>query len=632
MDEEKLLRDLCVEPAEGEDDWAQKLAAAQGAKKLAWNLPADPAVGRKILVGPLSALMSHHSGSVAVTAASALGALADGDPSVQQALSTPHALQELVRLLRNDLVPGLSWRIASIIGRLAAQVEDMETKLMQVDGFKALEEQLDAQDTHSQAKAAAVLGVLARGEMGRRTVISFGRAPRLVHMSRSRDSSVRLAAVRLLALLAIDDEETRRCAGTAEGDHNGIHLLIGNGKRGAEQDTDGDGEIDGAVGVDIDGDGQVDEVVLADYSDMQFHGIIADGIGEIALCAAQLLARILDGGSSGVSNHQALEVVLAARGEEALIRMLNDSGVGGEVANVIAGSEVLGLMARESAAAQQAIAKAGGTDALVALSQPTPEADVDPDTDTSQRLAALEALNHFVTESAEIRAQIVAAGGAEAAVLAVETKELQLPALMLLASLAKDAASGLEIVRHEGINAIAIVLRSILMHTEADSKENGGAGELRAESPRSPPPGEGFHGTEQIHARPQAILEAAASALARLAGDDKTGSIQGIMLHDGAVKSLCGLARLNDLLLPIRTRLPVLAALGAIADGNSRTQAAIVEQGGLEQIVQATVSTEDALQNRAVVALLAFHSAVCPGYAAPPPPSPPSPHSASHGG
>ena len=257
---------------------------------------------------------------------------------------------------------------------------------------------------------------------------------------------------------------------------------------------------------------------------------------------------------------------------------------------------------------------------------------MDPDTDTSQRLAALEALNHFVTESAEIRAQIVAAGGAEAAVLAVETKELQLPALMLLASLAKDAASGLEIVRHEGINAIAIVLRSILMHTEADSKENGGAGELRAESPRSPPPGEGFHGTEQIHARPQAILEAAASALARLAGDDKTGSIQGIMLHDGAVKSLCGLARLNDLLLPIRTRLPVLAALGAIADGNSRTQAAIVEQGGLEQIVQATVSTEDALQNRAVVALLAFHSAVCPGYAAPPPPSPPSPHSASHGG
>ena len=484
MDEEKLLRDLCREPAEGEDDSAQKLAATQGAKKLAWNLPADPALGRRILVGPLSNLMSHHSGSVAVTAASALGALADGDPSVQQALSTPRALQELVRLIRADLVPGLSWRIASIFGRLAAQVEDMDAKLVQVDGVKALEQQLDAQDTHSQAKAAGVLGILARGEVGRAMIISFRRAPRLVHMSRSRDSSVRLAAVRLLALLAIDDEETRRCAGgLGEGDMHGVHLLIGDGKRGAEMDEDGDGVIDGSVGIDLDGDGQVDEVVLADYADIRFHGIIGPGTGEIALCAAQLLARILDGGSSEQINHEALEMVLAARGEEALVRMLDAGGVGGEVANVIAGAEVLGLMARESSAAQVAIAAAGGTDLLVGLSQPTPEIDVDPDTDASQRFAALDALNNFVNESAEIRTRIVEAGGAQAAVLAVDVPRLQLPALRLLASLAKDPSSGLEIVAQQGINAIAIVLRGILMHTEQDKKENGGTGELRSQSP-----------------------------------------------------------------------------------------------------------------------------------------------------
>eukprot|EP01043_Picozoa_sp_COSAG02_P064434 COSAG02_NODE_9421_length_2222_cov_1.501178_2_plen_333_part_01 len=327
--------------------------------------------GRKILVEPLSVLMSHHSSSVAVTAASALGALADGDLSVQQALSSAHALQELVRLLRNDLVPGLSWRIASIIGRLAAQVEDMDTKLMQADGFKALEEQLDARDMHSQAKAAAVLGILAQSEVGRQVIISFRRAPRLVHMSRSQDSSVRLAAVRLLALLAIDDEETRQCAGSDDG----IHLLIGNGQRGAEQGMNGDGLADGSARIHVDGDGELDEVVLSDYSNMKFHGIVASGIGEVALRAVQLLARILDGGCSGVVNHHALEVALAARGEEALTLMLKD----GEVANAIAAAEVISLMGRESIAAQQAIAVAGGTQALVALSQPTPEADVDPD-------------------------------------------------------------------------------------------------------------------------------------------------------------------------------------------------------------------------------------------------------------
>ena len=485
--EEKLLRDLCREPADGEDDGPQKLQATQGAKKLAWILPADPLMGRKMLVTPLSNLMSHHSGSVAVTAASALSALADGDPSVQQALSTPRALEELVRLIRADMVPGLSWRIASIFGRLASQVEDIDTKLVQVDGVKALEEQLDAQDTHSQAKAAAVLGILARGEVGRAMIITFQRAPRLVHMSRSRDSSVRLAAVRLLALLATDDEETRRCAGgPGEGDLHGVHLLIGNGKRGMEMDEDGDGVIDGAVEVDIDGDDQVDEVVLEDYADIKFHGIISSGVGEIALCAAQLLLRILDGGSSEQINHEALEIVLAAHGEEALVRMLNAGGPGGEVANVIAAAEVVGLMARESSAAQVAIAKvndesciktknfvlktrnfvfkprnlvlkmmnfakAGGTDLLVGLSHPTPEIDVDPDTDAAQRFAALDALNNFVSESVEIRTRIVEAGGALAAVLAVDVPRLQLPALRLLASLAKDPSSGLEIVAHQGI-------------------------------------------------------------------------------------------------------------------------------------------------------------------------------------
>ncbi len=544
--------------------------------------------------------MSHHSGSVAVTAASALGALADGDPSVQQALSSARALQELVRLLRNDMVPGLSWRIASIIGRLAAQVEDMDTKLIQADGFKALEEQLDARDTHSQAKAAAVLGILAQSEVGRQVIISFHRAPRLVHMSRSQDSAVRLAAVRLLALLAIDDEETRQCAGSDEGNRNGIHLLVGNGQRGAEQDADGDGLADGSLRVAMGGDGDLDQgtAVLSDYSNMKFHGIVASGIGEMALRAAQLLARILDGGSSGVVNHHALEVVLAARGEEALILMLKD----GEVANAIAAAEVLSLMGRESTAAQQAIAAAGGTHALVALSQPTPEADVDPGTDTSQRHAALEALHSLATESPEIRVRIVEEGGAEAAVLATDIRELQLSALRLLALLAKDSSSVREIVRHEGINGMGIVLRSILNHFDAVGKE------LRAESPSA-------HGTklslsDDFDSRSREVVEAAASAVARIAEHDQTGSIQGIMLHDGLVESLCALARLDESLLPLRTRLPVLASLAAIADGNARTQARIVKHDGLLHIVHAAVSAEEAVQNRAVLALLAFYNAV----------------------
>ena len=37
--EEKLLRDLCREPAEGEDDSEDKQLAAQAAGRLAWDLP-----------------------------------------------------------------------------------------------------------------------------------------------------------------------------------------------------------------------------------------------------------------------------------------------------------------------------------------------------------------------------------------------------------------------------------------------------------------------------------------------------------------------------------------------------------------------------------------------------------------
>ena len=117
-------------------------------------------------------------------------------------------------------------------------------------------------------------------------------------------------------------------------------------------------------------------------------------------------------------------------------------------------------------------------------------------------------------------------------------------------------------------------------------------------------------GSESFQKRPRGILEAAASALARLAADDQTGSIQGIMLHDGAVMSLCGLLQLDDTALTTRTRLPVLAALGAIADGNARCQAAILDHGGLDSIIRAAVSTEEALQNRAVVAILSFRGAV----------------------
>lgn len=593
----KLWGDLSRAPQDGESDWNQKLQAARGAKRLAWDLPSSPDMGRGIIVEPLCKLMDHRSGSVAVEAASALSALADGDPSVQQALSSRNELKGLVRLMRSD-VPGLPWRIASIIGRLVAQTDDMESKLEDAGGFDALLEQLHANDTRSQAKAAAVLGILAQGEMGRKRIIASHRSPRLVHMSRSLDSGVRLAAVRLLALLAIDDEETRQRAGSDEGGHNGIHLLVGNGLRGAEQDADGDGLVDGSVGVDIDGDGQVDEVVLSDYSDMKFHGIIAYGEGEIALRAAQLLARILDGGRSGVFNSDALEVVIAARGEEALVRMLRD----GEVENAIAAAEVLSLMARQSPAAQKAIAAAGGTQALVELSLPTPEAAVDPDTDISQRFAALEALNSLATKFSDIRAQIVEEGGAQAAVVAAEARDLQLSGLELLASLAKDASSVDEIVYREGINCVAIVLRSILIHTDSESNE------LRAESPRLSVGDSKTSTSDDANLRPREILFAAVSAVASLAEHDQDGSIQGQMLHDGLAESLCAFLDLS--LLEARARAKVLSALAAIAKGNARTQAGIARHGGLAQIVHAAVSTDEAVQNQAGLVLLAFYNAV----------------------
>jgi hypothetical protein len=117
--------------------------------------------------------------------------------------------------------------------------------------------------------------------------------------------------------------------------------------------------------------------------------------------------------------------------------------------------------------------------------------------------------------------------------------------------------------------------------------------------------------TESAHQRPHGILQAAASALARLAEEDQTGSIQGIMLHDGAVVSLCGLLQLDDTTLPMRTRLPIFAALGAIANGNPRCQVAILDRGGLHAFIRAVVSTDEALRNRAVVAILAFRGAVC---------------------
>ena len=63
MDEEKLLRDLCAEPAEGEDDWQQKLAAAQGAKRLAWELPENPEVSSRALTAtaPYNAQPLYHT-------------------------------------------------------------------------------------------------------------------------------------------------------------------------------------------------------------------------------------------------------------------------------------------------------------------------------------------------------------------------------------------------------------------------------------------------------------------------------------------------------------------------------------------------------------------------------------------
>ena len=561
MSEAKLLRDL----GQLGDDADRLLRATQAAHRLAWNLP-EAGADRGAFVAPLSALMDHANASVAVTAASALGALADGDPAVQAELSTPAALEGLVRLLGNDLVPGRSWRIAAIIGRLAESSPQMQADLIQVNGVKALVHQLDQQDTNSQSKAMGVLGIIARlGGVGRARIISFDIAPKLVKMSRSRDSSVRLAAVRLLALLAIDDQTTREAAAGEDG----VHLLIGNGTRAEDPATE-------------------------DYANMEHHGVVGNGSGEVAMWAASLLGRIIDGGTSGEVNRHLLDVALAARAEEALVRMLDK-----ERQNAVVAADVLGVFGRYSEAAQQAIADAGGLESLVKLTFPTPEADVDPETDISQRGSALKSLNCFVNSTAEIRAHVVQAGGVRPAILAVEVPALQLPALQLLAALAKDAESAQEIAENDGINAVAIVLRVILTHSDDT--------ELRLE----PPPENGADADEGAPSPAQVsdVLEAGASALARLAQDDQTGAIQGIILHDGALLSLCGLAALVGRPEDFRTRLPIIVALGAIAAGNARTQTAIMEAGGLDLLVDAVASAEDKIQSRAAVGLLAFGGA-----------------------
>ena len=212
-------------------------------------------------VAPLLQLMDDTSAAIGVSVASALAVLADGSSRIRKILGVEATLQFLVGKL-GSLVPGMPWRVAAIVGRLAAGSEELEASLIRAGGLEQLAAVLMSSDVYAQTKGALVLGNVAAGISAHQArVADLACGPRAMKLMQSFNSDVRHAATRLLALTLAEDAVMRKATCTT----TGIQLLIGSGEN-------------------IGGDASRREM-----------GLIGGG-GETAAWAAEALHRVLDGG------------------------------------------------------------------------------------------------------------------------------------------------------------------------------------------------------------------------------------------------------------------------------------------------------------------------------------------------
>jgi hypothetical protein len=410
-----------------------------------------------------------------VTAASTLAVLADGNLRMAEVLASPANLSYLVQRLRSE-VPGLPWRVAAIVGRLAASSASIEAAFIDAGGLAELGSLLESSDAYAQAKATTVLGSIAsRSSKQRASVVALGLAPLVLQLASSHSSDVRLAAVRLLAMTAADDPACRAVVGSAEG----IRALFGTGQDG----------LDGT------GDGQQPPSARSST------GLVGDGRVETAMWAAAAVRRAVDGGSSGERCEEPARYLVDAGGVRALVSMLTS----GERNNVIAAAALVGALGRcTHPAICAALTDAGMVVGMVDLLCTT-DSEIGVTAVQTQILQSLRTM-----ASASFAEQICRAGATPPTVAAVSVPETRTPALTLLATLATHRSCQGALAEAGAARAAAIVLRQLL------TSPAGGA---------------------EI-ARSSALAEAAVLMLTRIAEADDSGRLQGLLVHEGLTKTL----------------------------------------------------------------------------------------------
>ena len=152
-----------------------------------------------------------------VAAASAIGALADGDRSLQTKLAVeiPWMLEQL-----QNPMPGLPWRIAALINRLIQANTEVQEAVVAGGGLAVLVGMLSDDSTHGQAKAADVLRTLAAANPKTLESLlnllhregSTDCIPVFLRMMKGYDSSTKMNSIRLLALVAKAHPEIRERA------------------------------------------------------------------------------------------------------------------------------------------------------------------------------------------------------------------------------------------------------------------------------------------------------------------------------------------------------------------------------------------------------------------------------------
>ena len=503
------------------------LCAVRAVSRLAWD-------GRGTLtsfVAPLLALMDHESAAVRTTAASALAVLTDGNHEIAALLGSEDSLRNLVDRLGSP-VPGMPWRVAAIVGRLLASSVELEKAIIDAGGLESLAALLESGDVYAQAKAATVLGTVAAG--GRRAQVLALGCGKIVLSSEghglvtSFNSDVRLAACRLLALLLDDDSELRQSVGTAMG----VEILIGTGR--------------------IPSEGGTRDV-----------GLVSDG-GDTAMWAATALQSIMEVGPNGEQPDGARHVI-AAGGPETLIAIFHS---GFPSATLCAAAGALASLGCSGVEAHNSVLRSRVSRELVELTHLQQFG-------TAVRKQALVSLCRLSAVSAEFRAQLVEAGGAETVVSAVAVDDTRGAALSLVASLVQDPAATSAVTAGGFFRCVAIVLRAILRN-ETTMQHAGEVDDL-------------------------------ALALTRLVESDVSGNIQALCGQEGIVDTL---SLMIGMKMPTSALVRVLAALHVLATENVRIQNAIMDHHGLNWILMNGLTSADALVSRAsAAALLGFSRA-----------------------